>query len=70
MSPATNAFTIADIGRVKVSFGAPDYVLSRVRLGQELTIQAKRMMHAPVKGGGSQASPQPPIRETESLPLK
>src|SRR5260370_2424841 len=31
VSPSTNAFTIADIGRVKVAFGAPDYVLSRVR---------------------------------------
>ncbi len=41
VSPSTNAFTIADISRVKVSFGAPDYVLSRVRLGQELTIQAE-----------------------------
>jgi RND family efflux transporter MFP subunit len=41
VSPATNAFTIADISRVKVAFGAPDYVLSRVRLGQELTIQAE-----------------------------
>ena len=41
VSPSTNAFTIADIGRVKVSFGAPDYVLSRVRLGQELRIQAE-----------------------------
>src|SRR5437016_3549101 len=35
VSPATSAFTIADIGRVKVTFGAPDYVLSRVRLGQD-----------------------------------
>src|SRR4029077_718095 len=41
VSPATSAFTIADIGRVKVAFGAPDYVLSRVRLGQELTIQTE-----------------------------
>jgi RND family efflux transporter MFP subunit len=39
VSPATSAFTIADIGRVKVTFGAPDYVLSRIRLGQELTLQ-------------------------------
>jgi RND family efflux transporter MFP subunit len=41
VSPSTSAFTIADIGRVKVSFGAPDYVLSRVRLGQELTIRTE-----------------------------
>src|SRR5258708_1045867 len=39
VSPSTNAFTIADIGRVKVTFGAPDYVLSQVRLWQELRIQ-------------------------------
>src|SRR6266481_5947688 len=41
VSPSTSAFTIADIGRVKVTFGAPDYVLSRVRLGQELAIQTE-----------------------------
>jgi len=41
VSPSTSAFTIADIGRVKVTFGAPDYVLSRVRLGQELRIQTE-----------------------------
>src|SRR5260370_3237029 len=41
VSPSTNAFTIADIDRVKVTFGAPDYVLSRVRLGQELTIRTE-----------------------------
>src|SRR6266851_4253075 len=49
VSPSTNAFTIADIARVKVTFGAPDYVLSRVRLGQELTIQTENDA-APVKG--------------------
>ena len=54
--PATNAFTIADIGRVKVAFGAPDYVLSRVRLGQELTIQAENDA-APVKGRVTSISP-------------
>src|SRR6202451_1380016 len=32
VSASTSAFTIADIDRVKVAFGAPDYVLSRVRL--------------------------------------
>jgi RND family efflux transporter MFP subunit len=41
VSASTNAFTIADIGRVKVTFGAPDYVLNRVRLGQQLTIQTE-----------------------------
>ncbi len=55
VSPATNAFTIADIGRVKVAFGAPDYVLSRVRLGQELTIQTESA--APVKGRVTSISP-------------
>jgi RND family efflux transporter MFP subunit len=55
VSPATNAFTIADIGRVKVAFGAPDYVLSRVRLGQELAIQTESA--APVKGRVTSISP-------------
>jgi len=56
VSPATNAFTIADIGRVKVAFGAPDYVLSRLRLGQELTIQAENDA-TPVKGRVTSISP-------------
>jgi len=56
VSPSTNAFTIADIGRVKVAFGAPDYVLSRVRLGQELTIQTENDA-APVKGRVTSISP-------------
>jgi RND family efflux transporter MFP subunit len=41
VSPSTSAFTIADIGRVKISFGAPDYVLSQIHLRQELTIQTE-----------------------------
>jgi RND family efflux transporter MFP subunit len=56
VSPATNAFTIADISRVKVAFGAPDYVLSRVRLGQELTIQTENDA-VPVKGRVTSISP-------------
>jgi len=40
-SSSTSAFTIADIGRVKVTFGAPDYALSQIRLGQELTIRTE-----------------------------
>src|SRR5439155_1796874 len=56
VSPATNAFTLADIGRVKVAFGAPDYVLSRVHLGQELTIQTENDA-APVKGRVTSISP-------------
>ena len=56
VSPATNAFTIADIGRVKVAFGAPDYVLTRVRLGQELTIQTENDA-VPVKGRVTSISP-------------
>ena len=56
VSPSTSAFTIADIGRVKVAFGAPDYVLSRVRLGQELTIRAENDA-APVKGRVTSISP-------------
>jgi RND family efflux transporter MFP subunit len=56
VSPSTNAFTIADIGRVKVAFGAPDYVLSRVHLGQELTIQTENDAAA-VKGRVTSISP-------------
>ena len=56
VSPSTSAFTIADIGRVKVAFGAPDYVLSRLRLGQELTIQAENDA-TPVKGRVTSISP-------------
>ena len=61
VSPSTNAFTIADIDRVKVSFGAPDYVLSRVRLGQELTIQTEHDA-APVKGRVTSISPSADTR--------
>ena len=56
VSPSTNAFTIADIDRVKVTFGAPDYALSRVRLGQELTVQAETEV-APLKGRVTSISP-------------
>jgi RND family efflux transporter MFP subunit len=61
VSPSTNAFTIADIGRVKVTFGAPDYVLSRVRLGQEVTIQTENDA-APLKGRVTSISPAADIR--------
>ena len=56
VSPSTDAFTIADIGRVKVAFGAPDYVLSRIRLGQELAIQTENNA-APLKGRVTSISP-------------
>jgi RND family efflux transporter MFP subunit len=56
VSPSTSAFTIADISRVKIAFGAPDYVLSRVRLGQELKIQTENDA-APVKGRVTSISP-------------
>jgi RND family efflux transporter MFP subunit len=61
VSPSTNAFTIADIGRVKVAFGAPDYVLSRVHLGQELTIQTENDA-ASVKGRVTSISPSADTR--------
>ena len=56
VAPSTNAFTIADIGRVKVTFGAPDYVLSQLRLGQVLAIQAENGA-VPVKGRVTSISP-------------
>jgi multidrug efflux system membrane fusion protein len=37
-SPSAAAFTIADISSAKATFGVPDYALSRVRLGQQLSI--------------------------------
>jgi RND family efflux transporter MFP subunit len=37
-SPSSAAFTIADVSPAKVTFGVPDYALSRVRLGQQLSI--------------------------------
>jgi RND family efflux transporter MFP subunit len=61
VSPSTIAFTIADIDRVKVTFGAPDYVLSRVRLGQELTIQTENDA-TPLKGRVTSISPAADIR--------
>jgi RND family efflux transporter MFP subunit len=61
VSPSTIAFTIADIDRVKVTFGAPDYVLSRVRLGHELTIQTENDA-APLKGRVTSISPAADIR--------
>jgi RND family efflux transporter MFP subunit len=61
VSPSTSAFTIADIGRVKVTFGAPDYVLSRVGLGQELMIQTENDA-APFRGRVTSISPAADIR--------
>ena len=46
---------------MKVTFGAPDYVLSRVRLGQELTIQTENDA-APFKGRITSISPAADIR--------
>src|SRR5258708_24895253 len=56
VSPATAAFTIADIARVKVTFGAPDYVLGRVRLEQELLVQTRNDV-SPLKGRVTTISP-------------
>ena len=61
VSPSTSAFTIADIGRIKVAFGAPDYVLGRLRLGQELTIQTENDA-APLKGRVTSISPSADTR--------
>jgi multidrug efflux system membrane fusion protein len=38
VGPATNGFTIADTSSVKVVFGVPDVAISRVKLGQRMTI--------------------------------
>ena len=37
-APGTPAFTIADTSSVKISFGVPDYAVSRLRLGQQFSI--------------------------------
>jgi multidrug efflux system membrane fusion protein len=37
-SPSTAAFTIADISSAKATFGVPDYALTSVRLGEQLSI--------------------------------
>jgi RND family efflux transporter MFP subunit len=60
VSPASSAFTIADIGRVKAIFGAPEYVLSQIHLGQELTIQTEN--DAPLKGRVTSVSPSADTR--------
>jgi len=49
VSASTAAFTFADISRVKVTFGIPDYVLPKVRLGQEIRIEPENGV-APVIG--------------------
>jgi len=61
VSPASSAFTIADIGRVKATFGAPDYVLSQIRLGQELTLQTENDA-VPLKGRITSISPSADTR--------
>jgi RND family efflux transporter MFP subunit len=61
VSPASSAFTIADIGRVKATFGAPDYVLRQIRLGQELTIQTENDA-ATLKGRITSISPSADTR--------
>jgi len=61
VSPASSAFTIADIGRVKATFGAPDYVLREIRLGQELTIQTENDA-ATLKGRITSISPSADTR--------
>jgi RND family efflux transporter MFP subunit len=48
-APSTIAFTMADISRVKVTFGIPDYVLPKVRLGQEIKVEPENGV-APVIG--------------------
>jgi len=37
-APGNPAFTIADTSAVKISFGVPDYVVRRLRLGQQFNI--------------------------------
>jgi multidrug efflux system membrane fusion protein len=56
VSPSSAAFTIADISSVKVTFGLPDYALSRVRLGQQLRIALQDDV-TPIAGRVTSISP-------------
>jgi RND family efflux transporter MFP subunit len=60
-SPSSAAFTIADISSVKATFGVPDYALSRVRLGQQLSIALEDDV-TPFRGRVTSISPSADTR--------
>jgi RND family efflux transporter MFP subunit len=55
-SPSSAAFTIADISSAKATFGVPDYALSHVRLGQQLSVALQDDV-APITGRITSISP-------------
>jgi RND family efflux transporter MFP subunit len=61
-SPSSAAFTIADISSVKATFGVPDYALSRVRLGQQLSIELQDEV-VPFAGRVTSISPSADTRD-------
>jgi len=61
VSPSSPAFTIADIGFAKATFGVPDYALGRVRLGQQLGIALQDDV-TPFVGRVTSISPSADIR--------
>jgi RND family efflux transporter MFP subunit len=61
-SPSSAAFTIADISSVKATFGVPDYALSRVRLGQQLSIALEDNL-TPFLGRVTSISPSADTRD-------
>lgn len=55
--PSAPAFTVADTRVVKVVFGVPDVVVSGLRLGGRLAIQAEAMAGVPLEGRITRISP-------------
>ena len=61
-SPSSAAFTIADISSAKATFGVPDYALSRVRLGQQMSIALQDDV-TPLVGHVTSISPSADTRD-------
>ncbi len=57
VSPGNTAFTLADLDAVKAVFGLPDYLLSRIKTGDELPIRIEAMGNAVVNGMVTAVSP-------------
>jgi RND family efflux transporter MFP subunit len=62
VSPSSAAFTIADISSAKATFGVPDYALSRVRLGQQLSVALQDSV-TPFVGRVTSISPSADTRD-------
>jgi multidrug efflux system membrane fusion protein len=68
--PSAPAFTIANIGVVKVVFGVPDVVVARLRLGETLPIETEALPGAALEGRitriSSSADPDSRVFEVEA----